>query len=314
MSSKPNGMSQRPLAALKLKSCPYLPSNDNPRPVNEHDPHSSFIKTPQQLIAVVLLAFIIPIIVIIMLVQLATGVPSADPGALDPQKVAARIQPVGRLEFGAPQAAPGSRSGEAIVKAVCATCHQAGVANAPRIGDQKAWAPHIKEGLNEMIATVIKGKGAMPPKGGDASLTEAEVARAVVHMANQAGANFKEPAAPKAAAQPKPEVPKPQAQAAAPTAPAKPAAVDGKAVYDQTCVACHAVSVAGSPRLGDKAAWAPRLAQGMDALVQSVLKGKGAMPPKAGNAALTEAQVRAAVEFMISQSKSPGPALHHRSA
>ena len=151
-----------------------------------------------------------------------------------------------------------------------------------------------------MIATVIKGKGAMPPKGGDASLTEAEVARAVVFMANRSGANFKEPAAPKEAAKPA----APQVQAQAPAAQAKaPAAADGKAVYDQTCVACHVVSVAGSPRLGDKAAWAPRIPQGMDALVQSVLKGKGAMPPKGGNASLTEAQVRAAVEFMISQSK-----------
>jgi cytochrome c5 len=276
--------------------------------VSEHDQHSSFIKTPQQLIVVILLAFIVPIVVIVMLVQLATSVPSADPGALDPQKVAARIQPVGRLEFGAPQAAAGSRTGEAIVKAVCATCHQAGVANAPRIGDQKAWAAPIKEGLNAMVATVIKGKGAMPPKGGDASLTEAEVARAVVFMANQSGAKFKEPAAPKEAA--KAALPQeaakaalPQEAAKAPAAAPKAAAADGKAVYDQTCVACHVQSVAGSPKLGDKAAWAPRLEQGMDQLVQSVLKGKGAMPPKGGNSALSDAQVRAAVEFMISQSK-----------
>jgi cytochrome c5 len=259
--------------------------------VSEHDQHSSFIKTPQQLIVVILLAFIVPIIVIIMLVHLATSVPSADPGALEPQKVAARIQPVGRLEFGAPQAAPGSRSGEAIVKTVCATCHQAGVANAPKLGDQAAWAPRIKQGLETLVQSVLKGKGAMPPKAGDASLTEAEAARAVVLMANQAGAKFKEPAAPKEAA---------KAPAAAPK---QAAAADGKAVYDQTCVACHAVSVAGSPKLGDQAAWAPRIQQGMDALVQSALKGKGAMPPKGGNASLTDAQVRAAVEFMVSQSK-----------
>jgi cytochrome c5 len=79
--------------------------------------------------------------------------------------------------------------------------------------------------------------------------------------------------------------------------------VDGKAVYDKTCVACHAQSVAGSPKLGDKAAWAPRLQQGMDALMQSVVKGKGAMPPKAGNPALSDAEIRAAVEFMAAQAK-----------
>jgi cytochrome c5 len=277
--------------------------------VTEHDPHSSFIKTPQQLIVVILLAFLVPIIGIIMLVQLVVTRPSADPNALAPDAVAGRIQPVGRVEFGEPAAAPGARTGEAIVKAVCAACHQAGVANAPRIGDQKAWAPAIQQGLQSMVSSVIKGKGAMPPRAGDATLTDQEIARAVVHMANQSGANFKEPAAAKAPA--KPAAPQQQAQVPAPPAPApaapvqeaKPAAANGKAIYDKVCVACHAVSVAGSPPLGDKAAWAPRIQQGMDTLVQSVIKGKGAMPPRAGNPSLTEAEVRAVVEFMVSQSK-----------
>ena len=270
--------------------------------MSEHDQHSSFIKTPQQLIVVIVLAFLVPIVGITLLVKLVTSVPSADPAALAPEKVAARIQPVGKVEFGAPGAAPGARTGESIVKAVCATCHQAGVANAPKIGDRNAWAEHIKHGLNDMVQTAIKGKGAMPPRGGDASLTDQEVARAVVFMANQSGGKFKEPAAPKekpAAPGQKPAAHDQHAQAS----PQKPAAVDGKAVYDKTCIACHAQSVAGSPKLGDQAAWAPRLKQGTDALVQSVVKGKGAMPPKGGNAALSEAEIRAAVEFMASQAK-----------
>jgi cytochrome c5 len=261
---------------------------NRPSPVTEHDPHSSFIKTPQQLIVVILLSFLVPIIGIILLVQLVLSKPSADPNALTPESVAARIQPVGRVEFGAPAAPPGARTGEAIVKTTCATCHQAGVANAPRIGDAKAWAPHLQAGLGNMVATAIKGKGAMPPRGGDTTLTDEEIGRAVVYMANQSGGKFKEPAGPKQPAKPG----------------AKPAAAaDGKAVYDKLCFACHAQSVAGSPRLGDKEAWAPRLKQGADAMVQSVIKGKGAMPPKAGNPALTDAEIRAAVEFMASQSK-----------
>lgn len=166
----------------------------------DHDEHSSFIKTPQQLIVVVLLAFLVPIIGIILIVQLVVGKPTAAPAALKPDAVAARIQPVGAVEIGAPAAAPGARSGEAIVKTTCAACHQAGVANAPKLGDKAAWAPHIKQGLNEMVAIAIKGIRAMPPRGGDASLTDAEVARAVVFMANQAGASFKEPAERKPAA------------------------------------------------------------------------------------------------------------------
>jgi cytochrome c5 len=225
--------------------------------------------------------------------------------------VAARIQPVGRVEFGQPAAAPGARSGEAIVKATCATCHQAGVANAPKIGDANSWAPQLKGGLKGMLANAIKGKGAMPPRGGDASLTDEELTRAIVYMANQSGGKLKEPAAPKQAA--KPAAPKQQAQAPAPpkkeakapAAEAKPAAAaaEGKAVYDKVCFACHTQGLAGAPKPGDKAAWAPHLKQGLNAMVQSVIKGKGAMPPKAGSPALTDAEIRAGVDFMVSQSK-----------
>jgi cytochrome c5 len=278
----------------------------------DHDPHASFIKTPQQLIVVILLSFLVPIIGIILVVQLVMSRPSADPAALTPQSVAARLQPVGKLEIGETSGAAGAaRSGEQIVKAVCAACHQTGVANAPKIGDAKAWAPHIKEGLKGMIATALKGKGAMPPRGGDASLSDADIERAVVFMANQSGAKFKEPAAPAAAptAAASPAAPAaPVASAAAPHAqgaPAggKPAAVDGKKVYDTTCMACHATGVANAPKVGDKAAWAPRVKQGMDTLIADAIKGKGAMPPKGGNMALSDPEVRAAVEYMVSQSK-----------
>ena len=160
--------------------------------------HTSFIKTPQQLVVVVLLSFIVPVVAILMLVKLVLSQPSADPNALKPESVAARIQPVAKVEFGAAPAAAGARRGEDIVKSTCAACHQAGVANAPKLGDRAAWAPFVKTGLNTMVATAIKGKGAMPPRGGDASLTDVEVTRAVVFMANQAGAQFKEPAAPAA--------------------------------------------------------------------------------------------------------------------
>ena len=80
-------------------------------------------------------------------------------------------------------------------------------------------------------------------------------------------------------------------------------AADGKAVYDKTCVACHASGVANAPKFGDKAAWAPRAATGKAALLASVLKGKGAMPPKAGNTALKDDEITAAIDFMLAAAK-----------
>ena len=159
----------------------------------EHDEHSSFIKTPQQLITIVLLAFVVPIFGIVLLVQFVVDRPHADPSALTPEAVAARIQPVGKVEFGAAGAAGGAKSGEDIVKEVCGACHVPGVANAPKLGDKAAWAPRLKLGLDGLLQSVVKGKGAMPPRAGT-SLTDAELASTIVFMANQAGGNLKEPA------------------------------------------------------------------------------------------------------------------------
>jgi cytochrome c5 len=157
----------------------------------EHDEHSSFIKTPQQLLTIVVLAFVVPIFGIVMLVQLVVDRPHADPSALTPESVSARIQPVGKVEFGAAGPA-GAKSGEEIVKEVCGACHVPGVANAPKLGDKAAWAPRLKLGVDGLLQSVIKGKGAMPPRAGT-SLTDAELASSVVFMANQAGGNLKEP-------------------------------------------------------------------------------------------------------------------------
>ena len=101
----------------------------------------------------------------------------------------------------------------------------------------------------------------------------------------------------------------PAAPAAAPVAPVEPAASaksgapDGKKAYESGCNACHGTGVAGAPKLGDKAAWESRLKAGKDALYASAVKGKGAMPPKAGQPALTEAEIKAGVEFMIATVK-----------
>ena len=80
-------------------------------------------------------------------------------------------------------------------------------------------------------------------------------------------------------------------------------AADGKAVYEKTCVTCHGTGVANAPKLGDKAAWGPRVGTGKAALLASVKGGKGAMPPKGGNADLTDDDLSAAVDFLMSAAK-----------
>jgi cytochrome c5 len=90
------------------------------------------------------------------------------------------------------------------------------------------------------------------------------------------------------------------APAAAAPAPAKTVATEqGKTVFNQNCAMCHIPGLAESPKLGDKAAWGPRIAQGKEALLKSALGGKGVMPAKGGNPKLTEDELKAAIDFMV---------------
>lgn len=103
---------------------------------------------------------------------------------------------------------------------------------------------------------------------------------------------------------------------AAPAAPAvvAPAAepvvaenTKGKSVFNGTCAMCHGVGAAGAPKPGDKADWGPRIAQGMDVLYKHAIEGftgaKGAMPARGGAATLPDDDVKAAVNYMVDQSK-----------
>lgn len=96
------------------------------------------------------------------------------------------------------------------------------------------------------------------------------------------------------------ETPKPAAQAAAVPA-ADASAIDANAIVTATCAACHATGLLESPKIGDKDAWDKRLqANGdLDGLVKSSIIGKGAMPPRGGNAGLSDAEIKAAIEFMM---------------
>lgn len=293
--------------------------------MSEHS--NSLIKTPRQLITVIALAFVVPVILIILL---ATYVVRSAPGgaagsdAMSEKAIAERMRPVSFVAVADSGAAKSLQTGEAVYAAACSACHAAGIAGAPRTGNAAAWAPRIKQGFDLLVKHAVEGFKAMPAKGGNPNLDSIEVARAVAFMANQSGGKFKEPAAPvasastaattaSASASSSPGVPAaaavPAASAAMPaaTTAAKGAVatakVDGAKVFASGCNVCHTAGVADAPKLGDKAAWAPRIGQGIDALTAAVIKGKGAMPPRGAVANASDAELRGAVEYMVAAAK-----------
>ncbi|MGA8784789.1 MAG: c-type cytochrome [Polaromonas sp.] len=272
--------------------------------------HTGPIKTPQQLLAAVFFSFVVPIFAIIGLVYYVSSANKPLAGAEDAERaVAQRIQKVGTVEIR--DANRALKTGEEVYKAQCVACHGTGAAGSPKFGDAAAWAPRIGTGYAALLNSALKGKNAMGAQGGG-DFEDIEIGRAVVYMTTAAGGKFPEPAAPAAgaasapvaeAATPAPAVVAAAAPAAA--APAKVAAADsgaGEALYKQTCVACHAAGVAGAPKFGDKAAWAPRIQTGLDTLTTSAIKGKNAMPPKGGSAA-SDADIHSAVVYMVNAAK-----------
>ncbi|VWB98340.1 c-type cytochrome [Burkholderia metallica] len=290
-------------------------------------PHESPVKTPGQLIAVIIASFAIPIILIVLFANYANHAFRSGAGtdALSDEQVAARIAPLAQVDVKDANAPRTYKTGEEVYKAVCVTCHGTGAAGAPKFGNKDDWAPRISQGFDTLLKTALAGKGAMPPRGGTSpdDVSDYEIARAIVYMANNDGANFPEPAAPAAnAAQPASGAAASgadasNAQAAAamaaiaaipkagekPAAAAAPAGADaGKALYTSTCQACHAAGVLGAPKFGSKEDWAPRLKDSMDTVYNYALHGKGAMPPK-GGANASDADVKAAVDYMVNSAK-----------
>jgi cytochrome c5 len=287
--------------------------------------HDAFIKTPRQLITVVVLSFIVPILIIAALVSYVNRTVRTGAGstAMTAESIEARIKPVAGFSLKSADGPQVLRAGEEVYKVQCAACHEVGAAGAPKNGDLAAWAPRIKTGYDALLNSALKGKNAMSAQGGG-EYSDAEIGRAVVYMANKSGAKFAEPQAPAAASAPAASAPTSAAMsAAAPAAvaavanaasavpaaaaaAAKPAAASasdaGKKVYDTYCAACHVAGVAGAPKFGDKAAWAPRIATGMDALYSAVIKGKGAMPAKGGSPA-SDDDIKAAVQYMVAAAK-----------
>jgi cytochrome c5 len=156
--------------------------------------HGNLIKSPKQLIIMVFASFFVPLIIILLLMVFVNNGKRGDSSATTEQL----IKPVAQLNFKDASAPKELQTGEQVYKAVCSSCHATGAAGAPKFGDAGAWAPRIAKGYDSLMTSVLKGKGAMPARGGSspADISDYELGRAVVYMANGSGGKLPEPKAP----------------------------------------------------------------------------------------------------------------------
>lgn len=186
---------------------------------------------------------------------------------------------------GAADAQRKDRPGKEVVDTVCSPCHATGKDNAPRIGDAKAWAGRASQGLTTLTEHALTGIRNMPAHGGSPGLSDLEIERAIVYMVNQSGGKWIEP-----------------------VGGATPAALRTSATIVQSqCASCHQAGLDGAPRIGDRAAWIPRLKKGLDNLVASAIHGHGAMPARGGLPDLSAQQIRGAIVYMFNYGLPPTP-------
>ncbi len=160
--------------------------------------HGSLIKSPKQLIIMVFASFFVPLIIILLLMVFVNNGKRSDSEASAEQL----IKPVAQLNFKDATAPRELQTGEQVYKAVCSSCHATGAAGAPKFGDAGAWSARLGKGYDGLLTSVLKGKGAMPARGGASptDVSDYELGRAVVYLANSAGGKLAEPKAPAALA------------------------------------------------------------------------------------------------------------------
>jgi cytochrome c5 len=180
---------------------PHDTTNAHEEAEPELQGHETPIKNPKQLIALVVAAFVVPVLAIVLLVDYVDLGTRSGAGSdlLSPEAVAARLQPVGTVEIRDASEAAAAHTGEEVYQGRCSACHATGLLGSPKFGDAAAWAPRIAKGYEALLNSALHGKGNMTPQsGGDYS--DYEIGRALVYMADHGGAKFPEPPAPASSA------------------------------------------------------------------------------------------------------------------
>ena len=263
------------------------------------------------------------------------GLDSEETVKMQQALVAERLKPIGLVKAGYVPKVPPPRTGKEIVDDVCGECHREGSMGAPVIGT-KDWAERFAKGFDSLLKSAQNGKGDMPPRGDDPSLTDKDLMRAIAFMLKESGLNPPVIDPPKkddgkpgdkadgdaagaAGGQPAPADAAPAAapagaEAAAPEQStsaagaaepgfdpfdlaALPAEKRGEAVFEIACKGCHEFM---PPRTGVKEDWQHVAVKGMDQLYRSALFGTFGMPPKGGHLDISDEDVKASVDYMAS--------------
>lgn len=188
--------------------------------------------------------------------------------------------------------ASGADTGKSVYDSSCYACHNSGAAGAPVIGSSADWAPRIKTGMDSLYKNALVGIGAMPAMGNCSTCTDQQIKAAVDYIvqnstgekANAVSSSFG-----------KPDVP-----------PKALTMTQGKQIYATSCAVCHDQGANGAPKLGDQQVWAPRIQQGMPTLIEHSISGYGGMPANGSCMNCNNAEIKAAVKYMVEESKTEG--------
>ena len=201
-----------------------MTQSQNPHtPANEQEQLSETSANVITLAALVIVSAVVGLLYFLAQV-VSSNTASASSSAQTEEQIVERLRPVAGFEMGATSKGP--KTGEEVFNSLCTACHAAGVAGAPKMGDAGAWGPRIAQGEATLFKHALEGftgkTGTMPAKGGNPALSDLEIQRAVVFMANKSGGSLAEPAAPAA------DAAAPAAAGAAPAAAAPAAAPANK--------------------------------------------------------------------------------------